>query len=257
MMNDLLTIVGHNVVAALVLSVLVYALTRVWRNPPVAHVLWLVVLLRLVAPPVVRLNWHDTGTPDSAGAGGEVLAEIPQFGEPKPEQGPRFIDRPAAQANPQVSAASSTKHQVASAMRVSWKDGRPVLCWLWLGGSALCAGIAVTRIVRFERRLRDTLPGSERLRRLARTVGGRLGVRGVPDVRYVESVDVPFVWWPFVSWTGRRPTIVLPMRLAAQLDDTSLLLILAHELAHLRRRDHWVRAVELIVSTIYWWNPLV
>ena len=34
-------------------------------------------------------------------------------------------------------------------------------------------------------------------------------------------------------------------------------MILAHELAHLRRRDHWVRAVELIVSTIYWWNPLV
>ena len=34
-------------------------------------------------------------------------------------------------------------------------------------------------------------------------------------------------------------------------------MILAHELAHLRRRDHWVRAIELIVSIVYWWNPLV
>ena len=34
-------------------------------------------------------------------------------------------------------------------------------------------------------------------------------------------------------------------------------MILTHELAHLRRRDHWVRGVELIVSVIYWWNPLV
>lgn len=34
-------------------------------------------------------------------------------------------------------------------------------------------------------------------------------------------------------------------------------MILAHELAHLRRRDHWVRVVELIVATVYWWNPLV
>ena len=47
------------------------------------------------------------------------------------------------------------------------------------------------------------------------------------------------------------------MRLLRQLDDQSSALILAHELAHLRRRDHWVRAVELIVSTVYWWNPLV
>ena len=34
-------------------------------------------------------------------------------------------------------------------------------------------------------------------------------------------------------------------------------MILAHEIAHLRRRDHWVRVVELFVSTLHWWNPLV
>ena len=47
------------------------------------------------------------------------------------------------------------------------------------------------------------------------------------------------------------------MRLLSRLDEQSSALILAHELAHLRRRDHLVRVVELIVSTIYWWNPLV
>ena len=35
---------------------------------------------------------------------------------------------------------------------------------------------------------------------------------------------------------------------------TSLLL---HELAHLRRRDHWVRWLELIVIGLYWWLPIV
>ena len=34
-------------------------------------------------------------------------------------------------------------------------------------------------------------------------------------------------------------------------------MVLAHELAHLRRRDHWVRLVELVVSVLHWWNPLV
>ena len=74
----------------------------------------------------------------------------------------------------------------------------------------------------------------------------------MPDVRYVESAEVPFVWC-----VGRRPTIVLPMPLLSQLDDRQAAMILAHELAHLRRRDHWVRIVELVVSSVYWWNPLV
>ena len=30
-----------------------------------------------------------------------------------------------------------------------------------------------------------------------------------------------------------------------------------HELAHLKRRDHWVRWLELIVAGLYWWHPVV
>src|SRR5262249_8085837 len=81
---------------------------------------------------------------------------------------------------------------------------------------------------------------------------GKLGVRRVPDVRYAQCVEVPLLWC-----VGRRPTILLPMRLFRQFDEQQAALILAHELAHLRRRDHWVRFVEMIVSTVYWWNPLV
>ena len=126
------------------------------------------------------------------------------------------------------------------------------MLWLWLGGAALWALVAATRIVRFERLLRGTLPAPTRLQRLAFEVAGKLGVRRVPDVRYADCVDVPLVWC-----AGRRPTIVLPIRLSRQLDDQQFGMILAHELAHLRRRDHWVRGVELIVSVIYWWNPLL
>ena len=251
-MNALLTIVGHNTVVAIVLSLVVFGLTRVWRNPPVAHVLWLVVLLKLVAPPIMRLDWPRARLPESMPASVQVVTKLPPMQGPESEQGFRVIDRPAARTGEHVSPANATKYDVVSTMRTSWNRGRTVLPWLWLVGSAFCVLVAATRIVCFERRLRDTLPGSERLHRLALTVARQLGVRRVPDVRYVESVDIPFVWW-----TGRRPTIVLPMRLAARLDDERLSLILAHELAHLRRRDHWVRAAELLVSAIYWWNPLV
>jgi hypothetical protein len=32
---------------------------------------------------------------------------------------------------------------------------------------------------------------------------------------------------------------------------------LTHELAHFHRRDHWVRGLELIVTALYWWHPVV
>jgi beta-lactamase regulating signal transducer with metallopeptidase domain len=243
-MNDLLAIAGHNTIVVLVLSVFVYGLTRVWRNPPVAHVLWLVVLLKLISPPIMRLEWPRARSPGVTDAISQLVANVPPIEGSKSEHGFRSFDR--------VSPASERNREVASALRGLRDRVRAVLPWLWLTGSVLCAVAVTTRVVRFERRLRGALPGSERSHRLTLAVARQIGVRRVPDVRYVASVDVPFVWW-----TGRRPTVVLPMRLAAELDDERLSLILAHELAHLRRRDHWVRAIELLISTICWWNPLV
>lgn len=43
-----------NVIVASVLAILVLALARVWKNPHVAHMLWLLVLAKLVTPPL----WH-------------------------------------------------------------------------------------------------------------------------------------------------------------------------------------------------------
>jgi hypothetical protein len=46
-MNDILSIAAQNTIVAGVLDVVVYALTRVRRRPPVAHVLWSLVLAKL------------------------------------------------------------------------------------------------------------------------------------------------------------------------------------------------------------------
>ncbi len=43
-----------NVAIVAVLAVAVYALTRFWRNPQLAHALWVLVLLKLVTPPFVE-----------------------------------------------------------------------------------------------------------------------------------------------------------------------------------------------------------
>ena len=42
-------------------------------------------------------------------------------------------------------------------------------------------------------------------------------------------------------------------RLAPEARDT----LLAHELAHFLRRDHWVRVLEFVATGLYWWHPAV
>ncbi|MHC4992292.1 MAG: M56 family metallopeptidase, partial [Planctomycetota bacterium] len=58
-------------------------------------------------------------------------------------------------------------------------------------------------------------------------------------------------------WCGRTPRVLLPWPLWRELDDLGRRAVVLHELAHLRRRDHWVCWAELAVSVVYWWHPVV
>lgn len=247
-MDHLFLLAAHNTVVAMVLAALVVGVTHLWRQPPVAHVLWLLVLLKLVAPPILNVGRPELWQPPSSSAPGQAVDGV--TGAEGKEMGPfgRLVDRPTVF----VTAKSSPTRDSTAGIRWAWDRSRPFLLGIWLGGAALYGLVAVTRVVRLERFLRGTLPASGRLQQLANDVAGRLGLRRVPDVRLVESVDVPFLWCG-----GGRPTIVLPTRWLTQIDEQGLALVLAHELAHFRRRDHWVRGLELVVSAVYWWNPLV
>jgi hypothetical protein len=61
---------------------------------------------------------------------------------------------------------------------------------------------------------------------------------------------------PMLFGLGRGLRLLVPQRLWEKLDDDERASLLLHELAHLRRRDHWVRGFELVVTIAYWWNPL-
>lgn len=247
-MNVLLALGIHNTVVSLLLGLCVYGLTRVWRHPPVAHILWLLVLLKLVFPPLAPI---ELSALQAFRLTHPRIAAVQRIDSPSVETNAHVVELAMLpSAVPMRSSRQNERHFVDVA-RPFWDRVAPILAWLWLGGAAMAGLIAVRRIVRFERLVQDTLPASRRLQRLANQVAEKIGLRTVPRVRYVECVDVPFLWC-----VGRRATIVLPVRIS-QLDDEQLYLILAHELAHFGRRDHWVRALELAVSALYWWNPLV
>jgi hypothetical protein len=49
---------------------------------------------------------------------------------------------------------------------------------------------------------------------------------------------------------------LVPDRLARTLSTDHWRCILAHELAHLKRKDHWLSRLEVLASLVWWWNPL-
>jgi beta-lactamase regulating signal transducer with metallopeptidase domain len=57
-------------------------------------------------------------------------------------------------------------------------------------------------------------------------------------------------------WCLGRPVLLLPAILVQSLEAERWRGILAHELAHLRRCDHWVSRLELVAGLVWWWNPL-
>ena len=54
-----------------------------------------------------------------------------------------------------------------------------------------------------------------------------------------------------------RPVLVWPRELSARLEDEHIEVIVAHELAHVRRRDNLTAALHMVVETVFWFHPLV
>ena len=50
-----------------------------------------------------------------------------------------------------------------------------------------------------------------------------------------------------------RPKIYIPFRM----ESDSMAYILAHEQAHIRRRDHWWKLLAYFMLTLHWFNPMV
>lgn len=62
-----------------------------------------------------------------------------------------------------------------------------------------------------------------------------------------EFVDSPFVFGVV------KPSIYLPMHM----DEGTAAHVIAHERAHLARRDHWWKVLGYLVLALHWFNPLV
>src|SRR5207245_1917263 len=138
---------------------------------------------------------------------------------------------------PMVPIAPAQPAPAAAAPAWSWSE---VAGAAWLAGTNIWSGLTLLRVWRF-RRLLDRLTPDAALQERTRPIARRLGLTRCPAVYLVAAPISPLVWA-----LGGRARVLVPAGLWHRLGDDQRNLLLAHELAHLRRGDPWVRLVELI-----------
>jgi TonB family protein len=105
-------------------------------------------------------------------------------------------------------------------------------------------------LVRRLRRAASPLVAADQLETLGR-LAGRLGLAQPVQLFESWSIDVPAV----IGWL--RPAIVVPVSALAGLSASHFEAILAHELAHVRRRDYLVNLMQRVVETLLFYHPAV
>jgi TonB family protein len=78
-----------------------------------------------------------------------------------------------------------------------------------------------------------------------------MGIRQSVVMAVSERIPSPVV----VGWL--RPLILFPPALVTRLSPTEIEMILAHELAHIRRHDHLVNLFQIVIETLLFYHPVV
>jgi len=249
-MNAIEEIVVSNALLVVILAAVIAVVGRFWKNPQGLHLLWLLVLLKFFTPPLLTVPIHLPSRP--------IAVESDHVTATSPSDETAFrADSTAADSEPTMIRPSFDQEPIAVADKT---DAAPlptpipwlgILAGLWGIGIAIVASWQAFRILRFHRLLHSAQPASSDGLSMAAEVGKQLGLRRIPQVRML-----PVRVSPMVLSVGFRPQLLLPMELFKRLEPTAQRSLLAHELAHIRRKDHQIRLLELLVTTLFWWHPV-
>ena len=123
-----------------------------------------------------------------------------------------------------VETFAATPHSSVNPMQILLSIGSLV----WILGMAALLLYAIVSALRLRRKVREAVPRQE-------------------NIWLCDQVETPFVMGIF------RPRILLP----SGLSESETEYVLAHERAHLARKDYLWKPLAYLLLTIYWFHPLV
>ncbi|MFO0889618.1 MAG: M56 family metallopeptidase [Isosphaeraceae bacterium] len=255
------------------------------------HLVWLIVLVKLLFPPLFNSPWTWTrpelgvhltqstrnliapetpSIPEASGLAGRsepssaddepfraLLASSDAAPAIEPGAPDPAVDAPGPPAEimpaPPASRGPADLDRRSEPSRMAIVLGSiPVLGWFLIGWGAITlvrASLDLIAIIRFQHRLRLAVPAPAWLAAESEELASRLGI-AAPEILALPGLCTPVVW------CLARPRLLVPAHLIKSLDAAGWRGILAHELAHLHRGDHWVSRLEVLASWLWWWNPV-
>ena len=242
-MEEILYTGFDNAIIASVLALFVFVVARAVRAPALSRALWLLVLAKLITPPLVEVELPQW-----------PLATVSSSPEPDFEKKHTESYRYEAPVTLEpthralvVEVGESRGIEVPSAS-ADWP--RWIAC-VWAAGTVALVFRLLYLTSRFQLLLKTADEAPEDVESLIRELAERLGINDTPKVRIVDARISPFVWC-----FGARPVLVLSRNVLRDLSRHRLSLVLAHELSHVRRRDHLLRLLEALPVFLYWWLPV-
>lgn len=245
-------------IVAAVYGVATFALRR--RSANVRYLLGCAALLAMVAAPAVTFVRLPHSSPNYTAAPllrsvMEPTQDITWLDQaPLETMAPSSVDAETQIADSPPAAEPSPASLSVSKLLEFWRYRlEPALPWLssaWLLGVVLLAMRPLVGLITVSRlKHRGLAPLSTELRELAGRLLVRLGVQRA--VQFAESalVQVPTV----VGYL--RPMVLLPASAVTGLTTEQLELILAHELAHVRRHDYLVNLLQTVVEALLFFHP--
>ena len=193
-MNAWLDIVLSNSAIATLFAIAVAGVTRVWRKPPLAHALWLLVLVKLMTPSLLGLPVAIGVEPLAMGdlgisASAEGRAQ-PPMDVPAAAAAARQQDIAVTDSVPQPHGVGRWWRKIAE-LAGSW---RGAILGAWSVGTAAWVALCAVRVARFNRLVRALPSAGDVLQREMATLATRLGLRRWPEVRLAEGAISPLVW---------------------------------------------------------------
>ena len=292
-MESLVNALLSNALVATGLALAPLVLSRLGRSPALVHSLWLVVLLKLVAPPLVQVPLAISSTAPQVRPPGavDVASKFTLAARPDRQELPAHLvqddseptecewDGTAQSTEPTVPAGNTELGETgggsrftAAADETEWPHAqdshaennpasitlRNLPRWevlalaLILAGGLVCWSLAAVRIIGLKCLLRDVQPAPADLQARVSAVARQLQLRRVPTTWLVPGRIPPMLWT-----LGGRARLLVPSELWPDLSGSQQTALIAHELAHLKRKDHWIRWLDLAVAGLYWWHPVV
>lgn len=275
-MSALLIIGLKNAILVIPLALIALAVGRWARRPALSHLLWTLVLVKLLTPPLINVpvgwqidvaSWLQPAAADMSNSSAPATSETRAISSPRsnpptlangvPEGSPQFesISRAATQQRDARRGANGpgrfeTSSTFLEANRL-WGMRVEILIGVWVLGSLYVLCKVAWRSYQFHYFLQLVERRHESLGPRAAELAVRARIKIAPRVIVVDSVVSPMLWG-----MGRRACLVFPAKLISRLSPPEVDALLLHELAHFARGDHWVRVLELAVSALYWWHPV-